>query len=331
MHTTTTTSEETKKVFADDVGTGNDDDDDDYKEPISDFVVEDLEAFGAGAGSSSAAAVMTKQGNKSTGGDDGTTTTDWAAGDRGSIKSIKSIMRSKKENDRYELDEDVYSFIFVAPICSMPFLFSCYVVALKLIVFGILSTDINYTGFVVDKASATVAKFFLIPVAIAMQEDLMKSYFCAANITYCPSILKISKSSTKGKLLFSLFLRTVDGIFSLAVNFFVMLTSDTVLSVFLNFAALQFLQSIDDVFYELVAQGFFGDGMEHMSTLCKRISFPRRTGNDNEKKFCFFLRISHLDTIMFGFTFLICLAIYIIFVIDVYDMFDVVGGVDDNE
>jgi len=145
-----------------------------------------------------------------------------------------------------------------------------------------------------------------------------------ANITYCPSVLKkISKSATQNKLIFSFTLRTIDGLFSLSVNFALMIVTDTTLSVFTNFAALYFLQDIDDVFYGLVELGFFGDKMEHMSTLCKSVSFPRRTGIDNEKHYCGFLnlRISHLDTIMFVLVFIILLILYTIFVIAIYENF----------
>ena len=35
-------------------------------------------------------------------------------------------------------------------------------------------------------------------------------------------------------------------------------------------------KDMDDVFYSLVEKGFFGDRLEHMATICKQISWPRR-------------------------------------------------------
>ena len=154
-----------------------------------------------------------------------------------------------------------------------------------------------------------------------MQTDLMHSFFCMANITYCPSVLKISAYATKNKLLFSFGLRTMDGIFSLAVNFFLMLITTTTLNVFTNFAALYFLQDIDDVFYRLVELGFFGDKMEHLSTICKSITFPRRTGVDNERHYWGYFRITHLDSIMFVLVFLALLILYAAFIIYIYLQF----------
>ena len=105
---------------------------------------------------------------------------------------------------------------------------------------------------------------------------LMKVYSTLANVRYSEEALNISKHATKTKFMLAYVLRLIDGLMSLSANFCVMMATDTVLDVFLNFAALHFLQDIDDVFYNLVQQGFFGDRLEHMATLCTQISWPRR-------------------------------------------------------
>jgi len=240
---------------------------------------------------------------------------DWSV-DRS--KDIKAIMASKKEETRFTLREDIYAFLIVAPILSSSFLFSLYVVSLKIAVFVILATGIKYSDNSGESLGATIAKFLLIPVAVAMQEDLMDAFWFIANVNYCPSMLQKSQSATKTKLYFSYALRCCDGILSLYVNFAVMLSTDDVLQIFLNFAALQFLQSIDDVFYELVVQGFFGDQMEHMSVVCTDITLPRRVGADNTKIWCF--RVSHLDSIFLVFTMLVCLAAYLFATASIYSI-----------
>mmetsp|Transcript_22432 Transcript_22432/g.52945 ORF Transcript_22432/g.52945 Transcript_22432/m.52945 type:complete len:115 (-) Transcript_22432:1737-2081(-) len=94
--------------------------------------------------------------------------------------------------------------------------------------------------------------------------------------------------------------------YSLAINFIVMMQADKVLSVFLNFAALHFLQDIDDVFYALIEKGFFGDDMEEMSILCRQITFPRRRGSNKCSVF-----LTNLDTIFFGIT---VFSLYILYI-----------------
>jgi len=217
----------------------------------------------------------------------------------GVVSSVKGRIRKKKEEERCPLGENVYSVLIVAPVMSWSFLFSMSIVAIKLIVLVILCTDINFNDLNIQKVRVTVVKFLLIPVAVAMQEDLMESFFFFANCVYCERILEISASATKAKMYLSYFLRTIDGILSLYVNFAVMLTTDKTIDVFLNFAALQFLYSIDDVFYKLISEGFFGDALEHMTVLCGKVTLARRYGKNNYK--IFFFRVSWLDTILFFF------------------------------
>jgi len=223
------------------------------------------------------------------------------------LSLIHSEMMSYKQNGSYDLAEDVYAFITVAPVCSMPFVFACGVIGIKYIVYGTLLSGISFEDFDGADKAATAVKFFLIPVAVAMQEDLMAVYAGVANARYDSKVLEISEHATKFKFSLSYLLRLLDGLFSLSVNFLVMLSTDEVLNVFLNFAALHFLQDIDDVFYALVEKGFFGDGMEHMSTVCKQIAWPRRTGSNKFSKF-----LTDIDTILFALTLFSCLVIYIV-------------------
>jgi len=224
-----------------------------------------------------------------------------------STQTLKN-QTSIHETDSFDLPEDVYAFMFVCPVFSVPFIFSIYVFATKIIVMYLLYSDINYSYEESGSKTSFAAKFFLIPVALSMQVDLMQVFFGIANMSYSPEVLKVSSSATKQKLLFSYLLRLVDGTFSLAVNFKLMQTADVVLNVFTNFAALYFLQDIDDVFYGLVEMGLFGDGMEHWSTVCKSISLPRRTGADNKLFGC--LRMNHLDSGMWLICFIILLFLY---------------------
>jgi len=223
-------------------------------------------------------------------------------------KYIQSEMLSYKQQGSYDIPEDVYAFITVAPVCSMPFIFAVMVIMIKYVVYVTLFLeqrkldDLNSEQLV-----SKIVKFFLIPVTVAMQEDLMAVYAGLANARYDPKVLEISASATKWKFALAYLLQLIDGLLSLIVNFAKMLTTKDILDVFLNFAALHFLQDIDDVFYALVEKGFFGDDMEHMATVCKQISWPRRAGTTKFSQF-----LTNLDSLLFGVTFLVCLACFFI-------------------
>ena len=231
--------------------------------------------------------------------------------------TITRIMNAKKLKDRIPLGENIYSLMVVSPIYSWPFLFSVLVILGKLTILGILLSDINFRDLQEEDIKVSVVKFCLIPVAVAMQEDMIDSFFFLANAIYCPSIMEHSPVATKHRLVFSYVVRIFDGVLSLFCNFFIMLITATTKDVFLNFAALQFLYSIDDVFYELVIQGFFGDSMESLSKVCKDITLSRRPGTNNEK--ILGIRISSMDTILFCVSCLICYIIYAVLTVAKYD------------
>ena len=232
---------------------------------------------------------------------------DWSVNRRG---SIKVFMADKKKNEEFDLPEDVFAFIIVAPYTDPAFFFAVTVFLLKIVIYSILITGIEFDPTIDDEdLKTTVVKFFLIPVSLAMQDDLMEAYFFFANVLYNKEMLKISTTATVFKLYLAYIMRMLDGLMSLVVNFGVMLSTEDTLDVFLNFAALQFLQSIDDIFYELVVSGFLGDSMEHMSTVCKGCTLKRRHGECNRKFMK--LRISHLDTLLFGVTLFILLIWWI--------------------
>lgn len=231
-----------------------------------------------------------------------------------SRESIKQIMKSHKISDRIPLGENIYSLLIVSPTYSWPFIFCCGVYVIKIAILIILLSDISFRSerpnILVEETKVTIVKYCLIPVAVAMQEDMIYSFYFFANAIYSPKILKICPAATKDRFLYSYFLRTIDGILSLFANYFTMLiTTDRVLSVFLNFAALQFLYSIDDIFYELVTQGFFGEYLQDYSQTCKQITLKRRLGKSN-KTVMGCLRMSWMDSVFYCASILVCVVIY---------------------
>jgi len=254
---------------------------------------------------------------------------------------LHSALASMPDRERLPLAEDVYAFIIVCPVFSVPFWYAMYCIILKYIIYSILLSDIKNDDMYLDvgidadtgaiipadewdgerNRDVQVVKFFLIPVAVAMQEDLMTVFANVANKEYDDTVMKYTKSATQAKFIASNILRLVDGFMSLGVNFYTMLMTNTILSVFLNFAALHFLQYIDDVFYDLVEQGFLGDSMEYVTNLCKQVTFKRRytyhkDDNDDDDDYemtqyeKWSKSITNLDTILMSATLLVCVIIY---------------------
>ncbi|CAJ1907071.1 unnamed protein product [Cylindrotheca closterium] len=230
--------------------------------------------------------------------------------DRPKLTWHTSTIRPPDIDERQELGEDVYSLIFVAPVFGRTFMFALYVVFLKLMLFTLLGFDLysrsqgNFNG----KSTLTrVTQFFLIPVAVAMQEDLMAVFARIANVKYDQDILETSPYATPSKFALSFLLRFADGLYSLILNFILLLITDEVLNLFLNFAALGFLQSIDDVAFSVVANGYLGDKMESRADLVRDISLPRRRGDSFTNS---------LDSVLFFSTCSVMFGIYVFILVN---------------
>ena len=177
-------------------------------------------------------------------------------------------------------------------------------VFIKIVLYSLLALDLwSQSGGRFDEGNTLIrtTQFFLLPVAVALQEDLIHVYTRIANIRYDKRILQTSPAATEFKFALSFLLRFCDGLYSLIINFVLLLITDEVLALFLNFAALGFLQSIDDVAFHLAKHGYLGDRMEDNCVTVIESSLPRRVGD------CF---TNSLDTVLFVATYAVMVLIF---------------------
>mmetsp|Transcript_29114 Transcript_29114/g.70308 ORF Transcript_29114/g.70308 Transcript_29114/m.70308 type:complete len:259 (-) Transcript_29114:59-835(-) len=203
-------------------------------------------------------------------------------------KGLDDSVRSSDSNfdgERYEVGQDVYGLIFVSPVTSPSFHFGLIVVGVKFALFAFLIMDLYNQAtaenifFKKKDDLVRATQFLLLPIAIALQEDLIYVYTRIANIRYTNDLVLTTPSATKTKFALSFGLRLIDGMASLTINFILILTTDHVLGIFLNFAALHFLQGIDDVAFQMALEGFLGDGMEDRCRVVEETTMARRVGD----------------------------------------------------
>lgn len=232
------------------------------------------------------------------------------------------------DRERINLTEDIYSFVLACSFRSLEFWTAVYFIFVKYLCYGIIFVNLTKEEYTGEGQEPTVfaTKFIMIPVAVAMQEDLITVYYNVANKKYDALTYKGNIHATEVKWILSNLLRAIDGLMSLAVNFMVMLLEINLLNIFLSFAALHFLQFIDDVIYELAEKGFFGQKLEQATIQCKIITFTRRTSTgDHCNNF-----ITSLDTILLLSSMAICYVIYIMFFAIFYaDEDNILFGVDE--
>jgi hypothetical protein len=211
-------------------------------------------------------------------------------------------------DERYEIGQDVYGLIFVSPITSPSFMFAFVVIGVKFALFTFLAMDLlkqtqeDESLFSEKDTLIRATQFLLLPIAIALQEDLIYVYTRIANIRYTKDLVETTPSATKSKFFLCFVLRLLDGIFSLTINFILILITDTVLGIFLNFAALHFLQGIDDVAFQMAHEGFLGDRMEDRCKVVEHTTMARRVGD---------AFTNSLDSLLFVLTYACMLGVWI--------------------
>jgi hypothetical protein len=187
--------------------------------------------------------------------------------------------RSLERRDFVSINNDVYNLFFLSDVFGQGYWFGLYVFTLKTALYCFFAIDVASTERPswpdVDKL-VLASQFLMLPIAVAMQDDLMTSFFQISNIKWDDSILVQHPGATYPKYKFSFFCRFTDGLFSLAINFLVLLSAASVPELFLNFAALQFLQSIDNIALDMAAQGFLSNRLEQDAVAVQRAELPKR-------------------------------------------------------
>jgi Ca2+-binding EF-hand superfamily protein len=178
-------------------------------------------------------------------------------------------MLGLNEDDLHELPDDVYSMMFLAPESSQAFWYAIFVFLLKQSLTTIIAIDlfVNKTFPSSDEVSTSVrvAQFLLLAVNCAVQEELVITFFIYANLKWSRSIMDLNPGATFGKYHASNMARLSDGLSFLLVNTTVMFQQVDVLNMFLCFAALQFLQSLDNVALELARKGTLSEMLQSVA------------------------------------------------------------------
>jgi hypothetical protein len=151
--------------------------------------------------------------------------------------------------------DDVYSMFFLSSYGGPAFWYVGYVTFLKMALYTFLMIDAVDQPIPTDvDPKVLAAQFLMLPIAVAIQEDLTAFFFTVANVHYSHEIQGAFPDATCTK--FYVAFRGFDGCFSLAVNVVILLKANSVLTLFLNFAALQFLQTIDSIALHLCLDGY---------------------------------------------------------------------------
>jgi hypothetical protein len=168
----------------------------------------------------------------------------------------------ERKYDEFELPESTYTFLIAEPILSTPFFLGCISYALCLTCLALAlyneldnGTDDNPYAIAEVRRTVRVTQFLGLIIGVLMDDEIP---------TGLELIGKALEQDTSRGDHFSMFriicssiLRISIGAMFLTSLFFIVIQEDTVIGVFFDVLALEFVESIDDVIFELCRRGFF--------------------------------------------------------------------------
>jgi hypothetical protein len=103
---------------------------------------------------------------------------------------------------------------------------------------------------------------------------------------------------------FSNLLRMFQGLFILSSSFILLVQADTMLEIFLNFAALAFVSELDNIAFKFATQGFFGEDIKHDTEIIERgLGAKKHDRKGCERVFFEFIRPVVAGLLAFGLIF----------------------------
>eukprot|EP00978_Attheya_sp_CCMP212_P039974 scaffold213285_cov50-Attheya_sp.AAC.2 len=192
---------------------------------------------------------------------------------------------SRAEDVIFEPMKDTFSLMFVCNIKSFGFAFSVFFFALQVAILVLIGVNILNNapdgnplnvpvGTSRDVVAAQVLALF---VSLIMQSDFLAT-FDLINVMYTNTVLPLFKGATHTKWIISNTCRFAVGLLSIVISFILIIQSTTVIQLFFNFAAVQFVSELDNVAFELAYKGYvmFGDLEQTTRTLINHVQFRQR-------------------------------------------------------
>lgn len=188
--------------------------------------------------------------------------------------------------------EDVYSIIYLTPWRSFAFWYSVAVFLLQMLVLALVFSDMVYdlpgteedNKLNVPPTATTqvfIAQFVALFIAVLSQEDVTLSLMLISVSlaeeypTYQSTLQqKYPHAASSWQFWLANCLRLTEGVSTLLVSFIFIIQSATVLEIFLNFAAIQFVSELDNLGHRLAQEGWFGYPLRMLAKRMKEEAIP---------------------------------------------------------
>eukprot|EP00978_Attheya_sp_CCMP212_P021704 scaffold63769_cov32-Attheya_sp.AAC.2 len=181
--------------------------------------------------------------------------------------------------------KDTFSLMFICNIKSLGFAYPVLFFALQVAISVLISVNIIKNapdgnplnipvGTSLDMVAAQVFALF---VSLITQSDFLAT-FDLINVKYEDSVLSLFEGATRTKWIVSNICRFFVGVLSIAISFILIVQSTTVIELFFNFAAVQFVLELDNIAFQLTYRGYIviGDLEETTRKLLNQVQFQQR-------------------------------------------------------
>ena len=212
------------------------------------------------------------------------------------VSAVDTIDDTKDADfDPITLPQSTHTLLFTEPVCSKSFQFSVAIATLSILCLLLALTNNGITLDGIGQVPANVgiavkiAQFASIFIALLMEEEIPTGLYLLRRIpkTYFKSKFP---ELCYSKFVAACILRIFLGYLFLVNVLFLLMMSDNVLDIFFDFIALQFLQQLDDISFNLARMGVFSKSLR-VATTSKyfRTEFRRQTKVRRSKRIGFFL------------------------------------------
>lgn len=203
-----------------------------------------------------------------------------------------------KEEAKRELPDDTFSFLIYTNVNSLPFSLGVLVFLFQVGIYVVLFNNIydrgdkkNPFGFPYNvPVPVRISEVLAIFISIITQDDVRKA-ICLYRGGYDDQteggLSKVFEGATLFKWWFSIVLRASEGMLGLIITFLLIMRSDSVLDLLLNFSAIEFVTNIDDLVFNLAREKLLGHTVKNAAKKVEEKSYyvnQRYANPENARK-----------------------------------------------
>jgi len=198
-----------------------------------------------------------------------------------SLSSARRYSYVKRTNEIETYPADCYSFMAVHSPFKKPYFyffgFTVWVFQIMFLIYMILNkldTDLGLNGEVDNPSTDFMANFIPANVTELVRATQITAVLCycmfadsslkdcAAAVEQFPRFDRAKKGDHHWLVVFSCFLRFCQGFMAIIATFLLIVTTSDVIEIILNFAAVNFISTLDEVAFELAKWGKYGPALE---------------------------------------------------------------------